>query len=56
MQMRTVGAALLLIYLPGLGNCLVYDDSYLTEGLFDEYASMLQLRVRMLSYGSFVWI
>lgn len=54
--MPIVGAALLLIYLPGLGNSLVYDDSYLTEGLFDEYASMLQLRVRMLAYGSFVWI
>ncbi len=51
-----VGAALLAIYAPGLGNSLVYDDSYLTGGLFDEYASMLQLRVRMLSYGSFVWI
>jgi protein O-mannosyl-transferase len=51
-----VGAALLLIYLPGLDNNLVYDDSYLTEGLFAEYASMLQLRVRMLAYGSFVWM
>jgi protein O-mannosyl-transferase len=51
-----VGAALLAIYLPGLGNSLVYDDSYLSEGLFDEYASMLQLQVRMLSYGTFVWI
>lgn len=51
-----VGAALLAIYLPGLGNSLVYDDSYLTAGLFDDYASMLQVRVRMLSYGSFVWI
>lgn len=54
--MPIVGAALLLIYVPGLGNHLVYDDSYLTEGLFDEYASMLQFRVRMLAYGSFVWI
>ena len=51
-----VGAALLIIYLPGLGNALVYDDSYLTEGLFAEYASALHLKVRMLSYGSFVWI
>jgi protein O-mannosyl-transferase len=51
-----VGAAILLIYVPGLGNSLVYDDSYLIEGLFEEYASMLQLRVRMLAYGSFVWI
>ncbi len=48
-------AALLLVYLPGLGNALVYDDSYLTSGLFDDYRT-LALRVRMLSYGSFVWI
>jgi protein O-mannosyl-transferase len=48
-------AGLLLIYLPGLGNDLVYDDGYLTSGLFDEYRS-LALRARMLSYGSFVWL
>src|SRR5512140_1630137 len=51
-----VFAALLAIYLPSLGNPLVYDDSYLNEGLFTEYASLLPIRVRMLSYGSFVWI
>lgn len=51
-----VAAALLLIYLPGLGNALVYDDGYLTEELFSEYASLLPLRVRLLSYGSFVWL
>lgn len=51
-----VAAALLGIYLPSLGNSLVFDDGYLTEGLFDQYQSILPLRVRMLSYGSFVWI
>ena len=51
-----VAAGLLVIYLPGLGNSLVFDDSYLTEELFSDYASLLPLRVRMLSYGSFVWI
>lgn len=51
-----VGAALLLIYLPGLDNGLVYDDSYLVEGLFAEYASIFQFRQRLLSYGSFVWV
>jgi tetratricopeptide (TPR) repeat protein len=51
-----VGAALLVIYLPGLGNTLVYDDSFLTEGLMAEYASVLPLKVRALSYGSFVWL
>jgi protein O-mannosyl-transferase len=46
----------LAIYLPGLGNELVYDDGYLTDGdLFAVYRS-LGLRTRMLSYGSFVWI
>lgn len=48
--------ALLAIYLPGLGNPLVFDDSYLAEELLAEYASLLPLKVRMLSYGSFVWI
>ncbi len=48
--------ALLVIYLPGLGNALVYDDSYLTEGLFTDYRSLLKLQPRMLSYGSFVWM
>ena len=51
-----VAAALLAIYLPGLGNSLVYDDGLLTENLFSQYGSLLPLRVRMLSYGSFVWI
>ena len=51
-----VVAAALAIYLPGLGNQLVYDDGYLTDGdLFTTYQS-LGLRARMLSYGSFVWI
>ena len=50
-----VAIALLAIYLPGLGNALVYDDSYLVQGLFSDYAA-LQPRIRMLSYGSFVWL
>ena len=51
-----VVAAALLIYLPGLGNGLVFDDAYLTERLFSEYRSLRDLRVRVLSYGSFVWL
>lgn len=51
-----VAIALLAIYLPGLDNSLVYDDGFLTEGLFAQYGSILPLKVRMLSYGSFVWI
>ena len=50
-------AASLVIYLPGLGNALVFDDGYLADGeLFAEYASAFQVRARMLSYGSFVWL
>ena len=51
-----VVAGLLLVYLPGLGNTLVYDDSYLTSGLFHDYGSLLPIRIRELSYGSFVWL
>jgi Tfp pilus assembly protein PilF len=51
-----VAAAALAIYLPGLGNELVFDDGALTDSdLLARYSS-LQLRVRMLSYGSFVWV
>jgi protein O-mannosyl-transferase len=50
-------AAVLVIYLPGLGNALVFDDGYLADGeLFADYASAFQLRARMMSYGSFVWL
>jgi Flp pilus assembly protein TadD len=50
-----VAAALLVIYLPGLGNLPVFDDALLTDGLlFEQYRSLGELRTRMLSYGSFV--
>jgi len=48
--------ALLLIYLPGLGNTLLFDDAYLADGLFREYGSLATLHSRFLSYGSFVWL
>src|SRR5688500_8246880 len=52
-----VVAALLLIYVPGLGNALVFDDGYLADGeLFSDYRSALEMRSRWLSYGSFVWL
>jgi tetratricopeptide (TPR) repeat protein len=50
-----IAAGLLAIYLPGLGNPLVFDDAYLAEKLRSEHGT-LRLQVRMLSYGSFVWI
>lgn len=50
-------AALLIIYLPGLGNRLVFDDEYLASGrLFLDYASLADVRTRMLAYGSFTWV
>ena len=52
-----VAAALLAVYLPGLGNALVFDDSLLTERDFlAQYASWSQVRPRMLSYGTFAWV
>lgn len=50
-------AALLAIYLPGLGNGLVFDDTLLTDDrLLVEYGSLLEFRSRMISYGSFAWV
>jgi Tfp pilus assembly protein PilF len=48
--------ALAAIYLPGLGNSLVFDDASLGGTIFQEYAKLLPLKVRTLSYGSFVWV
>lgn len=49
-------AALAGIYLPSLGNLPVLDDAYLADGrLFTDYRKF-ELRVRMLSYGTFVWL
>lgn len=45
------------IYLPGLSSELIFDDARLTDGtVFDSYGSLLELRQRALSYGSFVWV
>ena len=49
--------ALLAIYVPGLSNTPVFDDRLLTSGdLFAQYGSVLALKPRLLSYGSFVWM
>lgn len=46
-----------LLYNCGINNQLVFDDARLTDGtIFEKYGSLMQLKVRMLSYGSFVWI
>jgi len=50
-------AVTLGVYVPGLNNGLVFDDARLTDGsIFYSYGSLLDLRPRMLSYGSFVWV
>lgn len=49
--------AVLVIYVPGLGNLPVFDDRLLTSGeLFAGYGTLLELKPRLLSYGSFVWL
>jgi hypothetical protein len=48
---------LALIYLPGLRNELVFDDVLLTDGtIFGGYGSLFELKQRLISYGSFVWL
>lgn len=45
------------LYAFGLSNQLVFDDARLTDGsIFGRYGSLLEPQVRMLSYGTFVWI
>ncbi len=50
-------AAVSFVYALGLGNQLVFDDARLADAtVFDSYGSLLQIKARMLSYGSFVWV
>src|SRR5215831_16397885 len=51
-----VAVALLVIYLPGLGNSPVYDDVSISGTILHDYATLLPLKARTLSYGSFVWV
>ena len=49
--------AVLGVYVPGLHNELLFDDARLMDGsIFGAYGSLLQIKERMLSYGSFVWV
>lgn len=46
-----------VVYVLGLNNGLVFDDARLTDGtIYEQYGSLLNLKQRMLSYGSFVWL
>ena len=48
---------LLAIYLPGLQGELIFDDQRLADGtIFGNYGSLVEIKQRLLSYGSFVWI
>jgi len=52
-----MAAGILMLYASGLNNQLVFDDGRLTDGtVFEQYNSLLQLKPRLLSYGSFVWL
>ena len=52
-----VTAAVLGIYLPGWNNELLFDDRRLTDGsIFGIYGGLTEFKLRMLSYGSFVWV
>jgi tetratricopeptide (TPR) repeat protein len=55
--LAVLAIATLAVYFPGLGNELVFDDGRLTDGtIFGSFGNLFDLRVRMLSYGSFVWV
>jgi protein O-mannosyl-transferase len=48
---------LVVLYLPSLGNVLVFDDNILTSGqVFAEYGNPFALKARSLSYSSFSWL
>jgi len=52
-----LAASIALLYAMGLSNQLVFDDARLTDGsIFGRYGNLLEPQVRMLSYGTFVWI
>ncbi|MFA7606882.1 MAG: tetratricopeptide repeat protein [Rhodocyclaceae bacterium] len=47
---------LAFIYGGGLGNEFIFDDDILRTVVPEEYGSLVELKPRLLSYGSFVWI
>ena len=52
-----LAAAIAFVYSFSLNNQLVFDDERLTDGtVFGQYGSLMQLKARTLSYGSFVWV
>ena len=52
-----LAAGIFMLYAFGLNNQLVFDDGRLTDGtVFGQYGSLMQLKARLVSYGSFVWV
>lgn len=52
-----LAAGIAILYAFGINNQLVFDDARLTDGsIFSQYGSLFQLKARLLSYGSFVWV
>lgn len=50
-------AAIAFLYSFSINNQLVFDDERLIDGtIFGQYGNLMVLKVRSLSYGSFVWI
>lgn len=49
--------AILVVYLPSLQAELVFDDERLMDGsIFASYGGFSELKQRLISYGSFVWV
>src|ERR1035437_5472027 len=52
-----LAAGIAILYAFGINNQLVFDDARLADGtIFGQYGSLLELKARLLSYGSFVWL
>ena len=50
-----IGVAVLYYF--GIDNKLIFDDARLTDGtIWGQYGSLMELKARLLSYGSFVWL
>ena len=52
-----LAAGVAALYAFGINNQLIFDDARLTDGsIFGQYGGLLPLKLRLLSYGSFVWL
>jgi len=52
-----LSVAAFALYWTSFGHALIFDDERLRDGtIFGQYGSLSELRARLLSYGSFVWV